>query len=110
DYVAPRNDVEATLVQVWEQALGVSPIGIHDGFFELGGDSLSATMLVSQVCKTFELDLSYQSFFESPTVAKSAETILAAISQQVDEDTMAAALNEIEGLTDEEVDALLSQT
>ncbi|WP_017328299.1 type I polyketide synthase [Synechococcus sp. PCC 7336] len=108
-YVAPRNDVEITLVELWEQALGVAPIGIHDGFFELGGDSLIATMLVSQVCKTFQLDLSYQSFFNAPTVAASAETILAAIAQQADEASLAAALTEIERLTDEEVEALLAQ-
>ncbi|MEO0854721.1 MAG: hypothetical protein AAFY15_14630, partial [Cyanobacteria bacterium J06648_11] len=71
---------------------------------------LIATMLVSQVCKTFQLDLSYQSFFDAPTVAKSAETIVEAIARQTDEASLAAALSDIEGLSDEEVDALLAQT
>ncbi|MEO1131740.1 MAG: beta-ketoacyl synthase N-terminal-like domain-containing protein [Cyanobacteria bacterium J06639_1] len=110
EYVAPRTEIEIALVELWEQAIGVSPIGIHDGFFELGGDSLIATMLVSQVCKTFQLDLSYQSFFDAPTVAKSAETIVEAIARQTDEASLAAALSDIEGLSDEEVDALLAQT
>ncbi|MEO0800998.1 MAG: beta-ketoacyl synthase N-terminal-like domain-containing protein [Cyanobacteria bacterium J06642_2] len=110
EYAPPRNEVETTLVELWEQALGVAPIGIHDGFFELGGDSLIATMLVSQVCKTFQLDLSYQTFFNAPTVAKSAETILENILRQAGEDNLTAALDEIENLSAEEVEALLTES
>ena len=42
-YALPRNEMEKSLVQIWEEVLGVRPIGIQDKFFDLGGHSLSAT-------------------------------------------------------------------
>ncbi|MGM9978728.1 MAG: amino acid adenylation domain-containing protein, partial [Clostridium sp.] len=48
-YLAPRNDLERTLVQVFERVLSIKPIGINDNFFELGGDSIKAIRVVSQV-------------------------------------------------------------
>ncbi len=46
-YVAPRNDLESQLVDVWEDVLGVKPVGIRDNFFDLGGSSWLALKLVA---------------------------------------------------------------
>jgi acyl transferase domain-containing protein/non-ribosomal peptide synthetase component F len=73
--VAPRNAVEETLAQIWQQLLGIEKVGIHDNFFELGGDSLFATQLVAQLCKTFQIELPYRQFFNAPTIAELAECI-----------------------------------
>ncbi|WP_404791157.1 SDR family NAD(P)-dependent oxidoreductase [Altericista sp. CCNU0014] len=73
--VAPRNAVEETLAQIWQQLLGIEQVGIHDNFFELGGDSLFATQLVAQLCKTFQIELPYRQFFNAPTIAELAECI-----------------------------------
>jgi acyl transferase domain-containing protein/acyl carrier protein/phospholipid N-methyltransferase len=73
--VAPRNAVEATLAQIWQQLLGIEAVGIHDNFFELGGDSLFATQLVAQLCKTFGIELPYREFFNAPTIAQLANCI-----------------------------------
>ena len=54
-YALPRNEMEKSLVQIWEEVLGVRPIGIQDKFFDLGGHSLSATRVVSRVIKQFEI-------------------------------------------------------
>ena len=43
DYVAPASELERSLAEAWEDALGIERIGVHDSFFELGGDSLLAT-------------------------------------------------------------------
>ena len=48
-FIAPRDDQETTLSQIWSKLLGRSPIGAGDNFFELGGHSLLATRLVSQI-------------------------------------------------------------
>jgi thioesterase domain-containing protein len=46
-YVAPRNDLESQLVDVWEDVLGVKPVGVRDNFFDLGGSSWLALKLVA---------------------------------------------------------------
>lgn len=53
-YVAPRDTVELDLTKIWEEVLGIQPIGVSDNFFDdLGGDSLNALFLFTQIEKTF---------------------------------------------------------
>ncbi|MBU3108710.1 non-ribosomal peptide synthetase, partial [Clostridium gasigenes] len=47
-YIAPRNEVEKTLVEIWQSVLGVKIIGIDDDFFNLGGDSIKAIQVISR--------------------------------------------------------------
>ncbi|HET8707644.1 MAG TPA: condensation domain-containing protein, partial [Pseudomonadales bacterium] len=68
-YVAPRNAVEQRIVEVWQDVLAHSPIGVNDDFFELGGQSLLATKVVSRVRALFQIELPLRILFESPTVA-----------------------------------------
>jgi SAM-dependent methyltransferase/acyl carrier protein len=102
-YVAPRNEVEQTLADIWQQLLGIGQVGIYDNFFELGGDSLFATMAVSRLCKTFEVKLPYQSFFKAPTIAQLAEALIQKLIEQSDRDVLVAALADIEQLSKDEV-------
>src|SRR5882724_7606424 len=44
-YLAPRNDVEDRLATLWQELLGVAPIGVHDKFLQLGGNSLLGVQL-----------------------------------------------------------------
>ena len=67
DYIAPRNELENTLAQIWEVTLDSKPIGINDDFFELGGDSIKAIQLISRARTKdiiFEVDLLYK----NPTI------------------------------------------
>ena len=59
EYLAPRNDTERQLVEIWAQVLKLAPekIGIHDNFFELGGHSLLATQLISKIRGRLNVDL-----------------------------------------------------
>ncbi|MBW4500879.1 MAG: SDR family NAD(P)-dependent oxidoreductase [Scytonema hyalinum WJT4-NPBG1] len=75
DYVAPRNEVEEAIAEIWQQFLGIEQVGIHDNFFELGGHSLLATQVISRLRKVFQVELPLRCLFESPTIAKLAETI-----------------------------------
>jgi amino acid adenylation domain-containing protein len=68
-FVLPRNPIEAQLTQIWGEVLGLERIGVKDNFFELGGHSLLATQVLSRINSAFELDLSVQIMFESPTIA-----------------------------------------
>ena len=75
-YVAPRNELEQTIANIWRQAFGIEQVGTHDDFFELGGDSLMAIQVISRLCKEFQIELSLHSFFERPTtVAGLAERV-----------------------------------
>ena len=72
EYVAPRNNLEATISRIWQQILGINQVGIYDSFFDLGGQSLLATQLLSRLREQFKVDLSLQSFFEAPTIIDQA--------------------------------------
>ena len=101
-FVLPQNEVEKSLVEIWEEVLDVRPIGIHDNFFDLGGHSLTATRVVSRVVNQFQLEIPLQSLFESPTVADMAAVITAHQGKALDPQGLITLLNELESLSDEE--------
>lgn len=69
-YVAPRDELEQKIADIWQELLGIKQVGINDNFFELGGDSLIAVQIMSRLRKTFSIKLSLASLFESPTIAE----------------------------------------
>lgn len=88
------------------QAL-IERIGRHNNFFDLGGHSLLAIQLISRMRDALEMDdLPLSSLFESPTVAELAE-IAAASEDEATAEELEALLMEIEGLTEEELEAAL---
>ncbi|NEP59018.1 MAG: amino acid adenylation domain-containing protein [Symploca sp. SIO2G7] len=74
-YVAPRNQQEEILVNIFKSVLGGNKVGINDDFFELGGDSLIATQLISRIRATFTIEIPLTELFSSPTVAQLESTI-----------------------------------
>jgi amino acid adenylation domain-containing protein len=104
--IPPRSEVELKLVQIWEKVLGVRPIGIHDNFFDLGGHSLAATRVVSQVIKQFQLELPLQSLFQSPTVADMAAVIGQYQETSLTEEELERMLAELETMSEEEAKKL----
>jgi amino acid adenylation domain-containing protein/non-ribosomal peptide synthase protein (TIGR01720 family) len=71
NYVAPTNEVEAKLVTIWQDLLGVEKIGIYDNFFELGGDSIKAIQLVSR-SKTADIHYQVKDIFSHQTISEIA--------------------------------------
>jgi len=74
-YVAPATELERTLADFWQQALGVSEVGVEDDFFELGGDSLVAVQLGARIRDHLQIELPIASMFESPNVRSLAAAI-----------------------------------
>ena len=74
-FVSPQTPIEAQLVQIWGEVLGLERIGIKDNFFEIGGHSLLATQVISRINSAFGIDLSVQKMFEFPSVAAIASYI-----------------------------------
>ncbi len=81
-YVAPRNEIETLLAQVWQQVLGVEQVGIHDNFFELGGHSLSVTRLSALVNARLTAPVPLRVYFESSSLAEMAASINATNGNQ----------------------------
>ncbi|MDJ0729785.1 MAG: amino acid adenylation domain-containing protein [Crocosphaera sp.] len=75
DYIAPRNDIEETLVNIWIQVLKLEKIGINDNFFELGGHSLLGTQVISLIRENLKLEITISLLFEYPTIAQLSEQI-----------------------------------
>ncbi|MCY1078495.1 type I polyketide synthase [Archangium lansingense] len=67
-YVMPGTPLQRSLVELWQEMLGVAPIGIQDNFFELGGDSLIAVQLSGRIKKQLGLDVPASSLYEGVTV------------------------------------------
>jgi len=67
-FVAPRTAAEAALAAVWAELLGVDAVGVHDDFFELGGDSI-LTIRVAAGASRAGIELTPRQVFEAPTVA-----------------------------------------
>ena len=107
-YTPPTSEIDRQVVDIWEAILDVHPIGIHDNFFDLGGHSLAATRIVSAVIKTFLVDIPLAILFNSPTVADMAAAISAHMVKSVGEAEIARILAELEALTDEEAQQLVS--
>jgi len=96
-YIAPTNELEKQIAEIWQEVLGVTQVGIYDNFYELGGDSLIATQLVSRLRAKFPVELPLRDFLmEAMIPAKQAELI-----EQL-------LLEKIEELSEEEVEVLLT--
>ncbi|MDI1443592.1 non-ribosomal peptide synthase/polyketide synthase [Polyangium sp. 6x1] len=70
-YVAPRTETERALAELWSQVLQISPVGTHDNFFTLGGDSILAIQVVGRA-KRAGLHLTVRDLFAHQTVAELA--------------------------------------
>ncbi|MCY1045105.1 non-ribosomal peptide synthase/polyketide synthase, partial [Corallococcus sp. bb12-1] len=74
-HAPPRDALETELCEVWSGLLGIHPIGIHDSFFELGGDSVIGLQLLGALRDRCRVELAVRELFESPTVARLAERV-----------------------------------
>ncbi|MFL6236839.1 MAG: amino acid adenylation domain-containing protein, partial [Thermoanaerobaculia bacterium] len=77
-YVAPRTPVEKVLAALWEEALGVDRVGVHDDFFDLGGHSLLITRVAARMRAELGASLSVRQMFEASTLEGLARAVEAA--------------------------------
>ena len=74
-FVAPRDELETEISQMWAKGLGIDRVGIQDNFFEMGGDSLLAIGLLSTLGKRFGVPLPSHAMVQHQSVASMAELI-----------------------------------
>nr|MBA3922806.1 alpha/beta fold hydrolase [Nostocaceae cyanobacterium] len=73
--VAPRDELEMQLAKIWEKVLGIQPIGVQDNYFDLGGNSLQALRLFTQIDRIFGKQLPLSTLLKSGTVEALANII-----------------------------------
>ncbi|PZO88509.1 MAG: hypothetical protein DI626_01615, partial [Micavibrio aeruginosavorus] len=73
-YVAPGNEIEEILANIWAEILRLDKVGIHDNFFEIGGDSILSISIVSKA-KAAGLKISTKDIFNKQTIAKLAANL-----------------------------------
>lgn len=67
-FVAPRSELEQVIAAVWTEVLTVDQVGVHDSFFDLGGTSLSLTVVHGQLCERLGIEIAVAKLFQFPTV------------------------------------------
>jgi acyl carrier protein len=108
-FVAPRTPGEESLAAIWRELLGIERIGVQDHFFDLGGHSLLAAQLLSRVREAFGVEVPLAVLFETrPTVENLARAIFQHQVEAADDALIAAAFEDLEGMSDEEIRALLA--
>lgn len=76
-YAAPRNEVEARMVELWQDVLGIPRVGVEDNFFALGGHSLTVTLLIAKIQQIFAVNLPFKEIFAKPTIRALSSSIAA---------------------------------
>ena len=93
-FIGPITAIEKILAKLWAEIIEIDEVGIHDDFSELGGDSVLAAQIVSEVNNIFSLKQPLQTLFEAPTVAKLVEFVLTNETQPGHSDKIANRLDE----------------
>jgi acyl-coenzyme A synthetase/AMP-(fatty) acid ligase/acyl carrier protein len=106
--VTARTPIEEQLAEIWAGVLSLDRVGIHDNFFDLGGHSLAATRVVSQVIKKFQLEIPLQSLFQSPTVAEMAAVIVENQNKKIDGQDLNSILLQLESLSEDDAKELIA--
>jgi acyl-coenzyme A synthetase/AMP-(fatty) acid ligase/acyl carrier protein len=73
--VAPRNELETSLVKIWQEVFGIERIGVTDDFFDLGGHSLLGMQILSRIARTFGRKLPFSAILQSRNIEKLAAII-----------------------------------
>ncbi len=122
EFVAPRDGQEETIAGIVKELLNIETVGIHDNFFDLGGHSLLATRFVSRLRETLNIEVPLRVLFEHPTIAGMSEAFSGSEVRQIDadepelvaldrgaEDDDDDLLDAMDGLSDDELNALLNE-
>jgi amino acid adenylation domain-containing protein len=108
-YTPPETTLEKELSRIWSDVLVIDQVGIHDDFFELGGDSLRATKVVVRILKELKIEIALKTLFQAPTIAQLVIKIGENRAGKSADEELTTLLDQIESLSEEEVHRWLQQ-
>jgi len=107
-FIAPRTRLESLLAKIWSEALSISSVGVHDSFFDLGGDSIIASEIVSAIGRNLPWNLTLAEFYDACTIAQAVQ-LLAQKAPNVEQAEKVAALYlKVDSLSSAEVETMLA--
>jgi amino acid adenylation domain-containing protein len=106
-YVAPRNDVEEIVAEIWRDVLKVERVGVADDFFSLGGHSLLATQVIARVRAVFKVELPLSSLLESPTIEHLSKALLTHEAKPGQAEKAARIFKKVRGMSADELNRTL---
>lgn len=74
-YAGPRTSTESDMAAVWQKAMGIDRVGVHDSFFELGGKSFSAAIIFGEIERKYRVHMPMTVLVELQTVAQLSSKI-----------------------------------
>jgi amino acid adenylation domain-containing protein len=107
-FSAPTNLMESVLAKIWSQALGINSVGIHDLFFDLGGDSIIAARIVSAIGRIFPWNLTLAEFYDACTVAQAAQLLVQKAPSAERAERAATLFLRVDGMSAAEVETMLA--
>jgi len=90
EYAAPRNELEAKMVKIWEQVLEKNQVGINDNFFSLGGNSIKAGIVRSKIQKEFDVKIELKELYINSTIVdltsyiESLDLLISQVDQNIE--------------------------
>ncbi|MFN6570019.1 non-ribosomal peptide synthetase [Dendronalium sp. ChiSLP03b] len=93
NFVLPTTPTQKLIADIWSSVLGTTQLGIHNNFFDIGGNSLRAMQVMSLLREAFQLELPLRYLFENPTVAELAKGVNSLQTTQADTITTATINN-----------------
>ncbi len=107
-YVAPSNETERIIADIWQQVIGIERVGVNDNFFDLGGHSLLAIKLVGRLREAFEVELPFSKLFAAPTVA-GLSLAVAESRAALESEEKAEIMSMLARLSEDEIEAEISK-
>ena len=105
---APSTPVELVLAKIWCEALNKESVGTDDGFFDLGGDSITAMKVISAIGRVFPWNLTFAEFYDACTVAEGAQLLMHKAPDVEQAERLATLYLKIHDLSSAEVETMLA--
>jgi acyl carrier protein len=110
-YRAPSTPTERTIARIWEDLLGRKEVGVDEDLFSVGGDSIIALQILARTHESFHIQLRIDLLFKTSfTIEQLSRQVDEQVISEADPAELRALLQELEGLSEEEIGTLLEES